>query len=117
MRDATIYLTIKWIAWLRRPELAWSNNLSARVKSSHIGSMRVRCDTNTSCALSKELLNHLLKSLIVGQKLIKLALVQTTTSHYYAATVAATAKFSHLLLELLLHGLKSGVLEQVELSL
>ena len=78
--------------------------------------MRVVCDTNTGNSLSKELLNHLLKPLIVSQELIKLALVQASSSHYLAGVVATAAKLGHLLLQLSLHGLESGVLEQVKLS-
>ena len=77
--------------------------------------MRVVCDTNTANSLSKELLNHLLEPLIVSQELIKLALVQASSSHYTAAATAA--KLGHLLLKLPLHGLESSVLEQVKLCL
>ena len=78
--------------------------------------MGVVCDTNTANSLSKELLNHLLEPLIVSQELIKLALVQASSSHHLACVVATATKLGHLLLQLPLHGLKSGVLEQVKLS-
>ena len=77
--------------------------------------MRVVCDTNTANSLSKELLNHLLEPLIVSQELIKLALVQASSSHYLAAVATTASELGHLLLELPLHGLESCVLEQVEL--
>ena len=57
-----------------------------------------------------------MEPLIVSQELIKLALVQASSSHYLAAVAATAAKLGHLLLELPLHGLESGVLEQVKLS-
>ena len=78
--------------------------------------MRVVCDTNTSNSLCKELLDHLLEPLIVSQELIKLALVQASSSHYLASVIATATKLGHLLLQLPLHLLESGVLEQVKLS-
>lgn len=55
-----------------------------------------------------------MEPLIVSQELIKLALVKASSGHYLAA-VAATTKLGHLLLELLLHGLESSVLQQFKL--
>ena len=118
MRDTTVYLSIKGLAWLRRPELAWFNKCPARVKASNIGSVRVGYDPISP--LIEEILDQFLELLIVIQKPIQLDLTQAATSSAHAAATtahASGAKLAHLQLHLLLKLLETCFLEHLELFL